>query len=168
MLQSLLAIVGVLLVLGAAGFAVIGLGLRAKSPIVLGALIWVAKHGMNRRQMRTAGTPGAYAGIIRARGRVSGRMIETPVGIIADGDAFLIALPYGPRPQWLRNVFAAGEATLVHEGATYAVDRPEMVPTASVARLFSATDQRLFRILRVDECLRLRRADAQELGTAAA
>ena len=47
---------------------------------------------MNPAQMRTAGTPGAYAGIIRARGRVSGRMIETPVGIIADGDAFLIAL----------------------------------------------------------------------------
>ena len=160
MLQVLLAVVGVIVVLG----AVIALGMRAKSPLVLGALIWIAKHGMNRAQMRTAGTPGAYAGIVRARGRVSGRMIETPVGIVPDGDSFLIALPYGPRPQWLRNVFAAGEATLVHEGATYAVDRPAMVPTASVASLFSATDQRLFRALRVDECLRLRRAAVAEVA----
>jgi hypothetical protein len=158
MLQVLLAIVGVIVVLG----AVFALGMRAKSPLVLGFLIWLAKRFMNPAQMRTAGKPGAYAGIIRARGRVSGRMIETPVGIIADGDAFLIALPYGPRPQWLRNVFAVGEATLVHEGATYAVDRPEMVPTATVAERFSPTDQRLFRVLAVDQCLRLRLAGVEE------
>jgi hypothetical protein len=107
--------------------------------------------------MRTAGTPGAYAGIIRARGRVSGRLIETPVGIIAHEDGFLIALPYGTQAQWLRNVLAAGEAELVHEGATYAVDRPELIATATVAERFSASDQRLFRMLRVDDCLRLRR-----------
>jgi hypothetical protein len=158
MLQVLLAVVGVIVALG----AVIAIGMRVKSPLVLGFLIWLAKRFMNPVQMRTAGTPGAYAGIIRARGRVSGRMIETPVGIVSDGDAFLIALPYGPRPQWLRNVFAAGEAALVHEGATHAVDRPEMIPTASVSALFSATDQRLFRALRVDECLRLRRAAVAE------
>jgi hypothetical protein len=113
---------------------------------------------MNPAQMRTAGTPGAYAGIIRARGRVSGRLIETPVGIVATDDAFLIALPYGTRAQWLRNVLAAGEATLVHEGGTHAVDHPELIQTSTVAHLFSPSDQRLFRMMRVNDCLRLRRA----------
>ena len=159
MLPSLLAVAGVILGLVVAAATVFVLGLRFKWRPVLGFLIWLAKRFMNPAQMRTAGTPGAYAGIVRARGRVSGRMIETPVGIVADGDAFLIALPYGPRPQWLRNVLAAGEATLVHEGATYTVDRPELIPTASVAGLFSPTDQRLFRLMRVDESLRLRRAE---------
>lgn len=141
-------------------------GMRRKSPAVLGVLVWLAKHVFNRRQMRTAGQPGAYAGVIRARGRVSGRLIETPVGIVSTEDDFLIALPYGPRPQWLRNVMAAGEATLVHEGATHDVDRPELIPTASVADRFSATDQRLFRWLRVDDCLRLRPVDAAAAAAA--
>jgi hypothetical protein len=159
MVLSLLAAVGVLLV---AGLAAIVLGLRFKSPLILGFLIWLAKRFMNPAQMRTAGTPGAYAGIIRARGRVSGRLIETPVGIVATDDGFLIALPYGTRAQWLRNVLAAGEATLVHEGGTYAVDHPELIETSTVAKLFSPSDQRLFRMMRVNDCLRLRRAEVLE------
>ena len=153
-----------LLGLVAVAAAVLVLGLRWKSPLVLGFLIWLAKRFMNPAQMRTAGTPGAYAGIIRARGRVSGRMIETPVGIVATDDAFLVALPYGTRAQWLRNVLAAGEATLVHEGGTYAVDRPELIRTAPVAHLFSPSDQRLFRLMRVDDCLRLRRAEVAKVA----
>ena len=83
-------------------------------------------------------------------------MIETPIGIVATDDAFLVALPYGTRAQWLRNVLAAGEAELVHEGATHAVDRPELIPTSTVADRFSPTDQRLFRLMAVNDCLRLR------------
>lgn len=131
-------------------------GMRTKSPIVQGALIAVSKRVMNPRQMRTAGRPGAYAGIVRQRGRVTGRAYETPVGIIAVPDGFLIALPYGTRTQWLRNVLAAGRAEIVIEGETHQVDRPELVPTASYAPAFSPTDQRLFRWLAVNECLRLR------------
>ena len=71
-------------------------------------------------------------------------------------DGFLIALPYGTRTQWLRNVLAAGRAEIVVEGETHQVDRPELVPTASYATAFSLTDQRLFRWLAVNECLRLR------------
>jgi deazaflavin-dependent oxidoreductase (nitroreductase family) len=131
-------------------------GMRTKSPIVQGALIALSKRVMNPRQMRTAGRPGAYAGIVRQRGRVTGRAYETPVGIIAVPDGFLIALPYGTKTQWLRNVLAAGRAEIVVEGETHLVDRPELVPTASYATAFCATDQRLFRWLAVNECLRLR------------
>ncbi len=43
-----------------------------KSPLVLRPIIAMSKRFMNPAQMRTAGTRGAYAGIIRHRGRVSG------------------------------------------------------------------------------------------------
>jgi hypothetical protein len=143
-------------------------GWRAKSGLVLGPIVWFSKKVINPRQMRSAGTPGAYASIVRHRGRVSGSEYETPVGVVADGDAFLGALPYGSRTQWLRNVLAAGSATLVHEGRTYGVDRPELIPLATVADRFSAADQGLFRWLRVDECLRLRNLEAGEaVGQAA-
>ena len=132
-------------------------GLRTKSPLVLRPLIWFSRRFVNPAQMRTAGQPGAYAGIIRVRGRRTRRVIETPVGIVAVDDTFLIATPYGAGAQWLRNVLAAGEAELVWEGHTYRVDRPELVETRDVAQHFSQTDQRLFRLMRTDHCLRLRR-----------
>lgn len=141
----------------AAAFVV---GWRVKSPLVLRPIIAMSKRFMNPAQMRTAGTPGAYAGIIRHRGRVSGTAYETPIGIVADGGSFLVALPYGTRAQWLRNVLAAGSAELVHEGRTYRVDAPELLPMASVADRFTPGDQSSFRVLRVDQALRLRNLDA--------
>jgi len=123
---------------------------------------------MNPMQMRSAGTPGAYASIVRHRGRVSGAEYETPVGVVADGDAFLVALPYGSRTQWLRNVLAAGSATLVHEGSTYQVDRPELIAMATVADRFSASDRGMFRWLRVEDCLRLRNVESEEAAGRAA
>ncbi|HEY5629673.1 MAG TPA: hypothetical protein VIR16_09200 [Candidatus Limnocylindrales bacterium] len=152
--------------LGAVAVAVVALaatfvvGWRSKSSLVLGPVIWMSKKAMNPMQMRTAGRPGAYASIIRHRGRVSGSEYETPIGVVPDGEDFLVALPYGTRAQWLRNVLAAGSATLVHEGTTYRVDQPVLIPLATVAGRFSASDQPMFRLLHVDDCLRLRNVGA--------
>jgi deazaflavin-dependent oxidoreductase (nitroreductase family) len=163
----------ILTILGAVVLGIVALaaayvlGWRAKSPLVLGPIVALSKRFMNPRQMRTAGTPGAYAGIIRHRGRVSGTAYETPVGVVVDGATFLIALPYGARAQWLRNVLAAGTATIVHEGGTYRVDSPELIPMSTVADRFSSTDQGLFRWLRVEDCLRVRNLDEDSAGRAA-
>jgi deazaflavin-dependent oxidoreductase (nitroreductase family) len=157
-LGSIATIVGVIasgLALTAALFV---LGWRAKSPLVLRPIVWLSKRFINRGQMRTAGRPGAYAAIIRHRGRTTGTAYETPIGVVADDEGFLVALPYGTRTSWLRNVLASGRATLVHEGVTYEVDRPALIPMASVVGRFVPGDRRMFRILRVDECLRLRLA----------
>jgi deazaflavin-dependent oxidoreductase (nitroreductase family) len=163
-----LAILGfVVFGLAALGIAFV-MGWRKKSGFVLGPIVWMSKKVMNPMQMRSAGTPGAYASIVQHRGRISGAEYETPVGVVAEGDAFLIALPYGSRAQWLRNVLAAGSATLVHEGITYDVDRPEVIALATVAERFSASDRGLFRWLRVEECLRLRNVDRKEARSRAA
>lgn len=149
------------LVVGVAALGILFvLGMRAKSPLVQRPIVWFSKRFMNPQQMKTAGTPGAYAAVIRTVGRTSGRAYATPIGAVADGDGFLIGLPYGTRPQWLRNLLAAGRATLDHEGVTYAVDRPEVVPVADVASRFSASDQRSFRIFNVTEAVRVRIANA--------
>jgi len=133
------------------------LGMRAKSRLVQGPVIWFSKVLMNPAQLRSAGRPGAYAGVIRHRGRVSGRDYATPVGLVAVADGFLIALPYGTRANWLRNVLASGSASLLTEGRAYEVDRPEVVPMAGVSHFFGPSDQRSFRLFGVDQCLRLRR-----------
>ncbi len=167
MVGPIVAVVGIL-VLGvgvlAAGFV---LGMRRKSPLVTRPIVAFCKRWMNPAQLRTAGTPGAYAGIIGHRGRTSGRSYRTPVGVVSTDDGFLIALPYGASAQWLRNVRAAGTAELTVDGHTWAVDAPELIPTANVVHHFGALDQRLFRLLRTDQCLRLRRASELEAAIAA-
>lgn len=160
MFGQVIALAGALVVGVVALGILFVLGMRAKSPLVQRPIVWFSKRFMNPQQMKTAGTPGAYAAVIRTVGRTSGRAYATPIGAVADGDGFLIGLPYGTRPQWLRNLLAAGRATLVHEGATYAVDRPEVVPLGTVSSRFSASDQRSFRIFNVTEAVRVRRAEA--------
>jgi deazaflavin-dependent oxidoreductase (nitroreductase family) len=112
--------------------------------------------------MKTAGTPGAWASVVRHRGRRSGVDYETPVTALATDTGFVIALPYGRTSDWLKNVLAAGSATIVNEGQTFDVDRPEIVPMEEVAEHFSATDQRLHHWFRVEECLQIRRARSPE------
>ncbi len=136
------------------------MGMRAKSPRVLGAVRRVNRAVFNPQQMKSAGTEGAYASIIEHRGRTSGRRYETPVGALATEDGFVIALPYGSQADWLRNVLASGSATIVNEGSTYRVDQPEVVPIAAAADHFSASDQRAHRLFGVDQCLRVRRVEA--------
>ncbi len=156
--MQIVTLVGVLAIgLGMIGIAFI-LAMRARLALFHGPLIWFQRAVINPRQMRSAGTPGAYAAVIRHQGRVSGRAFETPVGVVPTEDGFLIALPYGMRSNWLRNVLASGSATIVHEGSTCPVDQPELVPMETVADRFPAGDQRSFRFLRVDQCLRVRRA----------
>jgi len=70
----------------------------------------------------------------------------------------VIALPYGAGTDWVKNVLAAGSATLVHEGQTYAVDKPEVVPITALVADFGARERRFLRLFGVQECLHLRRA----------
>jgi len=158
-----LAVLAVALFVGLAAIALVYvLGMRAKSPLVQGPLIRLQRSIINPRQMRSAGTPGAYASVIRHRSRISGRQYETPVGAVAAGDGFVIGLVYGARTNWCQNVLASGSASLVHEGQAYAVDRPEIVPMQTVATHFTAGDQRGFRRFAVDQALRVRRVEPGE------
>ena len=160
MFPQLVSIVGaIVLVIGLLGGSFF-LGMRSKNPIVLGAVIWMSKAWFNKVQMRTAGTPGAYAGIIRHVGRVSGQAYETPVSPVPTDDGFAIALVYGSRTSWLRNVLANGQATLVTEGETWEVDQPELVSMDSVERWFTPGDVRSFQRMRVVDALRVHRVRA--------
>lgn len=76
---------------------------------------------------------------------------------VAHDDSFLIALLYGERTDWLKNVLAKGSATLLTCGKTYQVDRPEVIPMAEATIYFRPREQRLHRQFHVGSALRLRR-----------
>ena len=154
-------IVLVVLVLLVAGvLATFLIGMRTKARPVLSAVRRMNRRFTNPRQMRSAGTPGAYAAVIRHTGRKSGRAYETPVGAEPTEDGFVIVLPYGVHTDWVANVMAAGSATIVHEGETYVVDHPRVAPLDAAAEaLFPAKERRAQRLFGVHDCLRVTRAD---------
>jgi hypothetical protein len=143
------------------GFAVLAtvflVGMRTKNPAVVDRVRRFNRAVTNPRVLRSAGEPGASASVIRHVGRLSGRSYQTPVGPYAAGDDFVIALPYGPGADWVRNVMAEGSAVLVHEGRTVPIHEPEVVPVAEVITDLPSSEQRTLRLFGVGECLRVRR-----------
>ncbi len=131
--------------------------LRTKFSPVLTAIRRLNRVVWNPRAMKAAGRPGAYASVIRHIGRITGAQYETPVGAVRTEDGFVIALPYGTSPDWLKNVLAARSAVIVDEGDTFRVEAPELVPVASANRHFSPREQRIHRLYGVDLCLSVRR-----------
>jgi hypothetical protein len=106
--------------------------------------------------------PGAVASVIRHVGRTSGALYETPIGPFTTDDGFVVALPYGTTPDRLKNVLAAGSAVIVHDGVTYRVDRPEVIPSADAFPFVPRSEQRSLRLFGVDQFLRVRWGEPQE------
>jgi deazaflavin-dependent oxidoreductase (nitroreductase family) len=113
---------------------------------------------MNPRVMRTAGTSQTETAVIEHIGRKSGQTYETPIDIIETATGLLIALPYGARADWTRNVLAAGTATVLMQGERVDVDRPTIVARADVAGLIPRRTMRMLRLFGVNQCLHLERS----------
>jgi deazaflavin-dependent oxidoreductase (nitroreductase family) len=105
--------------------------------------------------LRSAGQEGSNTSVVRHVGRRSGRRYETPVIAAQHDDSFLIALPYGKRTDWLKNVLDKGSATIVSNGHAYEVDRPEVIPMAEATAYFRPKEQRMHRQFHVDSALQV-------------
>jgi deazaflavin-dependent oxidoreductase (nitroreductase family) len=106
--------------------------------------------------LRSAGKQGTSTSVVRHVGRRSGRAYETPVVAVQHDDSFLIALPYGERTDWLKNILHAGSAAIVTNGHTYEVDRPEVIPMAGATGYFRPREQRMHRQFHVGAALQVR------------
>jgi deazaflavin-dependent oxidoreductase (nitroreductase family) len=106
--------------------------------------------------LRSAGKKGSNTSVVRHVGRRSGRTYETPVIAAQHDDSFLIALPYGKRTDWLKNVLDRGSAAVVTDGQVYEVDRPEVIPMADATSYFRPREQRMHRQFHVDSALQVR------------
>jgi deazaflavin-dependent oxidoreductase (nitroreductase family) len=65
--------------------------------------------------------------ILRHRGRRSGKTYATPVAVIPTATTFLIALPFGPGTDWVRNVQAAHGCVIRWKGTDHECSEPTLV-----------------------------------------
>jgi deazaflavin-dependent oxidoreductase (nitroreductase family) len=133
-------------------------GMRARHPAVTDRVRRFNRAVTNPRMLRTAGQLGASVAVVRHVGRSSGRSYDTPVTPFPIGDEFVIALPYGPETDWVRNVLKSGSAELVHDGRSLRVEDPRLVSVAEVGTHLPSSEQRTLRLFGVTECLRVRRS----------
>lgn len=108
--------------------------------------------------MRSAGAQDSDKAIVRHVGRRSGQTYQTPVVAAEHDDRFFIALPYGERTDWSKNVLASGTATIVSNGRDYVVDQPQIIPMTEATSHFRPKEQKLHRRFNVATCLQVHRA----------
>lgn len=94
---------------------------------------WLARF--NRRVTNRLGTPAALRlpgfGVVEHRGRRTGRAYRTPVCAFKRGSRYVIAMPYGPRTDWARNILAAGGCTLATYRGPIALSQPRLLVAES-------------------------------------
>lgn len=94
-------------------------------------------------------------GIVRHRGRRSGRRYRAPVNVFRDGDDYVVALTYSSQVHWVRNVLAAGGCELETGGRIVRLTDPEVF--VDRARKLMPSPVRLFLgLMNVTEFMRLR------------
>ena len=159
MVRRLLRLAGVVALLAAVAGALFVLAFRTGYTPILDAIRRVNRRYTNPRILATAGQPGASASVVHHVGRRSGTEYRTPVVVAAAGDDLVVALPYGPGTDWVRNVLAAGSATIDHDGEQVEVVRPEVVSIAEVNHHFPEKEQRTHLRFGVTDALVLQRPD---------
>ena len=95
-------------------------------------------------------------GILHHRGRSSGRAYATPLGMRRLGDRFVMPRTFGENAAWYLNVLAAGGAVVTYLGTDYTLVEPEVIDYATAAPAFPRYERLQFRLIGINEYLRLR------------
>jgi deazaflavin-dependent oxidoreductase (nitroreductase family) len=111
----------------------------------------------NPTMMKFAGRRYFFAGVIRHRGRRSGREYSTPIWAVPTTDGFIISLPFGEGADWLKNVRAAGRAMVETRGETWAVVEPKVLDRETALPLLPSRARLLFGLAGIERYVRLRK-----------
>jgi deazaflavin-dependent oxidoreductase (nitroreductase family) len=95
-------------------------------------------------------------GILHHRGRQSGRTYSTPLGMRPLGNSFIMPRTFGEDAAWYRNVLAAGGGVVTYRGRDYTLVEPEVIDYSTAAPAFPRYERLQFRLIGVNEYLRLR------------
>lgn len=86
---------------------------------------WLAKVNkrvFNPREVRRGNRP-----VVMHVGRSSGTVYQTPLDAHPTKAGYVLVVRYGPGSDWVRNILAAGTATLSVDGEERRLDSPRLV-----------------------------------------
>jgi deazaflavin-dependent oxidoreductase (nitroreductase family) len=111
------------------------------------------KRILNPVMRLAAGRRHWYAAALHHVGRRSGRPYTTPVVAEPVDGGFLIPLPYGTDVDWLRNLRAAGRATIDVRGRGYTLYDPRVIDAALALPMVREARRRVWRRLGIEHYL---------------
>lgn len=117
---------------------------------------YIAKNVINRLTIRNAGSTKSHFAIMRHVGRRSGKEFETPIMAEPLGDDFVLALTYGPKVDWYRNLQATGKGTLIWHGKAYAIEKVESLDRNVGLSVHPLHERAILRIMKVQNFVRLK------------
>jgi deazaflavin-dependent oxidoreductase (nitroreductase family) len=96
-------------------------------------------------------------GIVHHRGRKTGRLYATPLGIRpAAAGGFVMPLTFGEAAGWYRNIVAAGWCVITWRGAGHTVASPVIVDRATALPAFPRYERQALRTIGINEFVWLR------------
>jgi deazaflavin-dependent oxidoreductase (nitroreductase family) len=100
---------------------------------------------------------GPFAMVLH-QGRKSGNPYQTPIIVAPMEEGFLIALTYGPKVDWYRNILEAGHCKLRWHRREFEIERIEPVAAAQAGPYLPGFERRMLRLLGVDDFAKMWRA----------
>lgn len=125
---------------------------------------YVAKNVINRLTIRNAGSAKSRFAILRHVGRRSGKSFETPIMVALLGEDFVLALTYGPKVDWYRNLQANGKGTLIWHGKAYTIEQLEPLDRSIGLPAHHLHEQVILRILNVQHFVRVKVSAPAPIG----
>jgi len=114
------------------------------------------KYVTNRILRRFANLPFGPFAIIRHVGRRSGKPYETVIMVWPTGDGFVIALTYGPKVDWYRNMLAAGGGTVFWHRRAFAVGKPEPIDAKTALPVFPTPFRQILERIGLQDFVRVK------------
>jgi deazaflavin-dependent oxidoreductase (nitroreductase family) len=99
---------------------------------------WLArinKRVVNPRQIRKGEYP-----VVTHIGRTSGTSYQTPLDAYPTETGYVLVARYGPESDWIRNIMAAGTATIRIEGEEHELDSPRLASQAEALDILVADE----------------------------
>lgn len=125
------------------------------------------KYVTNRVLRRFARSSRGPFAVLRHVGRRSGKPYKTTIMVWPMGKDFVISLTYGPEVDWLRNLQASGQGTLLWHGKTYTIGRPEAITPSAALAVFPLPIRFVLGRLRGHQFVRVTSALASSLDSVA-
>jgi deazaflavin-dependent oxidoreductase (nitroreductase family) len=110
----------------------------------------INKRVFNPMELRRGERP-----VLTHVGRSSSTVYRTPLDAHPVGDGYVFILVYGSESDWVKNVLAAGHASLAIDGEEVELTAPRLIAEEEAWRILDDGVRRPPRVLRITEYLRM-------------
>jgi len=110
---------------------------------------------INKRVFNPGQIKKGVSPVLTHVGRASGRIFQTPLDAHPVDGGYIFILVYGSGSDWVKNIIAAGTASLRVKGEEIALKSPRVITEEAAWELLPPTTKRPPKFLRISEYLQM-------------